>query len=324
MARWQYYLLLLLTAALPVGVTAAREPDTVSLISACIEARFENNDEEVFRDTELELGKLCPRLARVLRAGDDPRLADITPPPADRMSLAQLQDLRQALESFRTGPDRTGRFDRGMLEEVIAASYEPVEEAPAKEPSLFERFDEWLRSLLGDTDPDTVRPIADWFEALGLSEETWDLILKISVVLLIAFALFVVFNELRAGGSIGLWRRLRYRATRLFARRRRQRGSRARASRETRATLPPRERAIALLRHALEALTRGGTITHSASRTNREIAHQLESRSSPCATGFRQLADIADRVLYSPWQPDETALQTMEAVVRRCEQETEA
>ena len=324
MARWQCYLLLLLTAALPAGVAAAGEPDTVSLISACIEARFENSDGEVFRDTELELGKLCPRLARALRAGDDPRLADITPPPADRMSLAQLQDLRQAMESFRTEPGESGRFDRGVLEEAIAASYEPIEESPAKEPSLFERFDKWLRSLFGDTDPDTVRPIADWFEALGLSEETWDLILKISVVLLIAFALFVVFNELRAGGSTGLWRRLRYRATRLFARRRGQRGSRARTTRETLASLPPRERAIALLRHALEVLTRGGTITHSASRTNREIARQLESRSLPCATGFRQLADIADRVLYSPWQPDEAALQTMETVVRRCEREAEA
>lgn len=314
---------LLLLSGITLLPAAGAAPATEALLADCIEAQFRTDTDEVFRDVRLKLREVCPRLARVLQGGDDPRLTDITPRPGINLTLAQLQDLQRALGSYHSRPATAPPLDRALLEESIANSYEPVVETP-KEPTLFERFDKWFNSLFDNTDPDKVRPVVNFFEALGLTREAWNIILQVLVVLLIAFTLFVIFNELRAGGVAGLLQRLRFRAMRLLQRRAESGTTACTFSWSQLDTMSPRQRVVALLRHELRLLMQNRLISQVENRTNREIARQLATAGSPCAEGFGRLAPLADRVLYSTWQPADTELQDMEDIVRQCEREAGA
>ena len=290
------------------------------LIQQCIDNQFLGT-EDVRRDTELRIEKSCPHLARALEQAvrkDDARLTNITPPPRSKLTLAQLLDIRYGLNSFQTDPNRQGRaVDHELLDGIIKDTYLPFEETP-EELTLFERFNNWVNSLWERVAPDDPSPFFDWLEGTGIAEWPWEAIFQVTVVLLILFALYVIFNELRAGSADGLLRRVGYRALNIF-RKRDEESSQGDFNWSRLNTLSPRQRIIALLRYELAMLVKRRQLSGERSRTNREISNQLREKHSAYSAGFGELTPTADRALYSQHDLTESESGRAEEIVRTAE-----
>ena len=242
------------------------------------------------------LTRLCAvallALAGIAAASDDSRKPRQPP---------ESPEARLDLDAWRADWDRglpAPRLDPARVKEILAAL-----EQPKRPPSLWERFDQWLRSWFGDASERVDAP--NWLAQLLQAIPAWvyKAIFWTLLGALVACLLVIVFIELRAAG---VWRR----------RARAQAVADAIATATTGpaapapglagiAALPLREQPAALLQWGIRQLVVRRVLPADRSLTNGELLALVRARAPDELARFRRLTLAAEAVVYGRQEPDE-------------------
>lgn len=264
-------------------------------VERCIDSQFKAG-EATDRTASIKLSKSCPVLAR---SRQHPLLKQIQPPLKDELSVSQLLDVRAILQSrSRAKPAASpAKYAYTGLETLLEETYIP-NESFKPDPTLWQRFIEWLRDLLAPEDAEAPQWLEDFLDAIELpDEDTIMLFLKGAVALLVLLTLLMIFNELRAANILSAWRHIR----------RQRRASTQEPdfelqddnlSLEAISRLPDRQFAGKLLVRTLKNLMQRGLLPARFSLTNRELLSRLDAKQQPLRSDLDRLFTDTDAGLY--------------------------
>ncbi len=258
-------------------------------------------EEPAEMDTPRDIYRDCPHLPPLF---DLAAPLGIELPEGGELTLSQLLDIRDALDS-RHQPT-TSPLDESRLQALLAETLVNVE------PSLWERFMEWLNDwFIEEKKGDKLPEWLEWLNKLDISREQSQFIFNLSLALLVLMALGILFNELR---RLPLSR---------AARAQRRKGGGADATpadtlpdwSHIRA-LPPRQQATVLLRHLLRLMQERELLPDPRARTAGECVEAVATTLPEARPAFAHVAEAADRGLFGREQPliDEALLAEAEAL----------
>jgi Domain of unknown function (DUF4129) len=186
-------LALLLAAA---AVPCAQPRDAVRVIDDCI-ARL---------DSELDVGYAriaarCPELTPALTEGPwAPWLPAGWDRPNNQLTAGGLSELRGLL-AREASPAVSGR--PAPHPERVAAVLATVTRLDPGSVSWWQRFKEWLRSIVAARGERSDHWLARWLEGMRLATSTGQLIVWSALTLVVALAAGIIVNELRIAGLLG-------------------------------------------------------------------------------------------------------------------------
>ena len=209
---------------------------------------------------------------------------------ADRLTPEQADVLAETLAAYQ-GPSVGAELDGSKLQQILADLHvwEP------ETTSLWQRFQDWLGSLLSDGTAFNLNP--EWIEALlQLSAAEW--VWRLCMVAFLAAAVIVVVNEIRQShwrprrpqGAVALPADLQTTAPAL--------------SWQDIDALPLHQRPSAILRLVLSSLDADVVTFSSAGDTHRDIALASARLGAARGASLRQLAKGAERTRFGGWRPN--------------------
>lgn len=238
------------------------------------------------------LAELCPEVpAGIAASALGPFL---TPEWSDWAPPVKLERLRALLA--HPEPDGSARRPDPAAVPAIVEQTKAAAEAPS--PSLWSRFKDWLRSLLGEQSRDDGSGwLAKWLNDHMPAEKTVVAILYVILAALVAGIGWIVYTELQAAGA--------------FRRRTGKRGSRAAAP----AAAPPEasldgaseaEAPSILVTLLVGELRRLGRVQDRLSMTHRELGRAARFDAAADGEAFEGVLGAAERLRYAgaPPAPD--------------------
>ena len=229
------------------------------------------------------LEQACPGLTRALdHLG---YLALLPQELRDELENDDLLELADIEQRYSAAPDRQV-LDPAALTPILATLQPPQSEQPL---SLFERFKHWLRNAFDRQQADSESWLSRWLQGARVPDAVSRALIYGSIVLILALALAVVINELRAAGVF------------------RRNAKRAHSAKSTAATtnaaalamLGGEGRAPALLRMLVHTLVHSGRLRTERSLTHRELCTQAMFDDDTQRARFRQVALLAERSVYA-------------------------
>lgn len=310
----------LILAGLLLLVTTARAsdlpaPQLLQIVEQCIDGQFQAG-EATSRGQSVDLRQTCPGLAS---ARNHVLLSHIQPPLADEISVSQLLDIRAILHSHTRTTEADRNYAYTDLDTLLQATYVPREEFKP-DPTIWQRFIEWLRDLLTPEDAEPPAWLKGFLDSIELPEaDTVVLFLKGAVALLVLLTLLMIFNELRAANVLAAWRHIR-----------RQRKAHSdqpgfvlqdkNLSLDQISRLPDKQFAGKLLLRTLRQLMERRILPSRLSLTNRELLKQLPPEKNALLADLHRLIDASEAGLYGDRTLDPQQRQQMLQLSRKLTQ----
>ncbi len=238
-----------------------------------------------------ELEDACPGIDHALAQSG--YAGFISENESDQLTSYGLVDLQYFLDRYRPSPDgASAAADVGQLASILDTLQQ---EQQAERPlTLMERFSRWLNGLTRRSPEDQEPWFARWLRDFDVAEGIVRSIVYVAIILIIALAIAVIVNELRAAGVF---------------RRRERRGAAAPAMSEggldlSRATIadldrvPAADRPALLLRMLVNTLVKTGRLRAEKSLTHRELGMRAAFDASDQRQSFNRVASLGERILY--------------------------
>lgn len=269
-------------------------PQLVQAVEQCIDSQFQAG-EATRRDQTIKLQQTCPMLAS---ARQHTLLSPVQPPLTDEITVSQLLDIRAILHTRTRSAASKRQYAYTDLDALLEETYLPREEFKP-DPTLWQRFLEWLRELLTPEDAEPPPWLQAFLDSIELPEtDSVILFLKGALALLVLLALLMIFNELRAANLLSAWRHIK-----------RPRGKPAdyqpdfsapgkNLSLEQISRLPDNQFAGQLLSRTLLTLMQRQILPPRFSLTNRELLFRLQQQNSTLLPDLRRLVDNSEAGLY--------------------------
>jgi hypothetical protein len=275
-------------------------------LTDCIDLQFERSPApDSF--SEIDLAADCPEL--LLSLADSVWVNKTSLANHDHPSLAQLADLRYFLLGTFSQPESGRTLDFSRLESILAETLDTDDHDQGQ--SWWERLLSWLRQRHKDRDDVDLRWLDAWLEKLSFSETTAEIVTYSVAALLLLLAIGLVINEVRLA-----------RQGRSAFRPHRTVHSGPTGAAPVAAATPPDAQQLPgklpeLLNVCIDYLIRNQRLPEARSSTNREFLHHLLHRGDNAASGFDQLLQQAECVLYGDRHIDAQTL-------RQCRQQAAA
>jgi hypothetical protein len=231
----------------------------------------------------------CPGL---LALPDSWRAALVPPLEADTVTPAQLADLRALLPAPPAEPHYS--LDYRAIPAVLAQTLQAEERIASA--AWWERILAWLKEHLGQEQSTQLDWLENWFARFAPPEDLVQGIFYLSLVLIVALAVLIVINEIRALG-LDFKRRHSPALAALGTRAAIQAGPSLAQIRD----LPLAGQLPALLALSIRHLAQQGALPDDPSLTNRQYRRHLARH--PAEPNFAQLARRAEAVLYGGQTP---------------------
>lgn len=231
-----------------------------------------------------DLNTACPGLEDALQAlGLDRMLYDGW---RERLTRDSLRDLVRLEASYR-GALPASPPEVSALSAILAQLAREQNPAPK---SWWDALTAWFHTWLKSHDADSFSWLDHWLEHLEQSTALWHAILYSLIAVVLMFAVWVVFNELKAAG-VGSKRRPQSAAPR---------GAVADDAVLAQASLPaaPGDQVAALLRRLVKRLLQTGRLKAERALTHRELVLGSSFDSESQRAAFAALASTAEAVLY--------------------------
>lgn len=269
-------------------------PQLVQAVEQCLETQFRAG-EATSRDQTINLQQTCPTLAG---ARQHTLLSAVQPPLSDSITVSQLLDIRAILHTRTRSAASARQYTYTDLDALLEETYLPREEFKP-DPTLWQRFIQWLRELLTPEDAEPPPWLQAFLESIELPEtDTIILFLKGTLALLVLLALLMIFNELRAANLLSAWRHIK-----------RQRGKPTddqpdfpapgkSLSLEQISHLPDKQFAGQLLSRTLLTLMQRQILPPRFSLTNRELLTRLPQERNALLPDLHRLVDTSEAGLY--------------------------
>ena len=267
-------------------------------LTDCIDLQFERSPApDSF--SEIDLAVDCPELLLSLAVStwvDKTSLSN-----HDHPGLAQLADLRYFLLGTFSHPESGRSLDFSRLESILAATLDTQDHDQGQ--NWWERLLSWLRQRHKDQDETDIRWLDAWLEKISLSETTAEIITWSTTALLLLLATGLVINEVRLA-----------RQGRSAFRPHRTVHSGPTGAMPVAAATPAAAQQLPgkvpeLLNVCIDYLIRNQRLPEARSSTNREFLRHLLRRGDSAASGFDQLLQQAECVLYGNRHIDTQTLQ---------------
>lgn len=271
-------------------------------------------------DPELDVGlqrieQRCPGLVpRLERSGVTALLPRDWKRPRSELSAGGLRALRRALGDGSLpgvlSPARSAAPDTLVLQALIAGASNRSE----ADSRLWARFRHWVHAMVGGlrSDDEGRNPLSR-FKRLELPERVWTLLAYTAMLVLLAFAIWIVRAELRAAGLL--------RRTPAAGALRAANASAAGAANAVFAELPLLERPAWLLQQLGVSLQRLGRLSSPGALTPREMASVAELDDPADRAPLQAIAMAAERVRFGaapPTLPElEPAVNAAQALLQR-------
>lgn len=298
---WLLFRVLAAGALFYTGHCSASAPNDSILYNAldeCIDAQFEHSSTPDSY-SEIDLAAACPDLLRSLADSDwlERTAFDNYHSP----SLAQLADLRYFLLGSLSEPQPGEALDFSRLESILTETLDTDKHDQGQ--NWWERLLSWLRQRHKDRDDVDLLWLEEWLDKFSLTEATAELLLYSITFILILLAVGLVINEVR----------LARQGRALFHSRDTTQSGAVAAAAESAATLADAQQtahtAPELLNVCIEYLIHRQRLPQAHSKTNREYLLHLTRNGDSAATGFEQLLQQAECILYGDRQIDADTLQ---------------
>jgi hypothetical protein len=208
-----------------------------------------------------------------------------------QIDIVRYGDLLQLAADLDRPAQRLSLVDT-LLPEILAETSRPA----LPPPSWAERVRAWLRERLGGRDGVAPQWLQDWLTRFTAHRELLDVLLRITVVLTLVGALYVVLREVEIGGG---WRRLWRRSGRHAPPALRAAPAAATPLRWSDVlALPVTEQPSALLHWLLLELHTRQLLPSDTSLTNRELLTLLRTPHPTLHAPFAALLDALEPYLY--------------------------
>ena len=195
MQRWHRVTSVLAAAGMTLLASTATFADPVAALDGCIHTLDAERDIGYAR-----ISARCPQLAGELRAGGiEPWLPSGWRDPNNDLSAGSLAELRDALAAEQARPVLRAAPSTRTLPRILDRLTSPV----ISTGGWWSRFRQWLRRVM---EPREEPPEASWLSRLrvrlGLTQGAWQIIGYGTLCAIIALALVIVGNELKAAGLL--------------------------------------------------------------------------------------------------------------------------
>ena len=170
-------------------------------LEACITTQLPAADAEEWEQL-VHVREYCPAVHEWLQQGVDQKIIDNFNPVAPRHLT--LVELHVAMAAARTPSLADTRFSFDSLQSVVAQ----LEIKEVEELSLWKRLVTWLNSHFKSNDIETGW-LDDLIDEIRGWEAAFDIIFRISMVLIVLMALVLIGNEMRLFGWRGMSDRVR-------------------------------------------------------------------------------------------------------------------
>jgi len=246
-----------------------------------------------------ELDAACPGLEHALvQLGYAPFVSEAQ---LDALTVHGLVDLQQLADRYRQPPDVAANPIEVTTLGPILESLRQEQRAELPD-TWFQRLKRWLRSVFDRPQQDSDSWLSRWLQERTIPEKVRDGIINGLILLVIALAVAVVFNEARAAG---LLRRGGRRSSRM--------PDRAAGPEPRRLSLAdldsaaPEERPSLLLRLLVATLVDAGRLRTEKSLTHRELSQRADFDAADQRENFQRVAVLGERLLYGDARvaPDE-------------------
>jgi len=248
----------------------------------------------------------CPELLPALEKAPWRQLLPST--LGARREEISAQSLRALAELVRHAGDAATQRTappREMLDPVLAALGEQGQQGATR----WERFKRWLRQKFEDRpDDDEAGWLEKWSRQIHTSEGVAQALTYVGYALVVALALYVILQELRAAG---LWSAASRAARRAPGAEWRQRLMLADVL-----AAPLAERPGMLLRLLGEALARAQRLPAAEGLTASAIVRRARLEEDADRTALAQVARTADEVRYAPQPPADASIEVAVADAR--------
>jgi hypothetical protein len=303
--RLSLFLLLATSPAVYSQTAGDDAPGAWEILSTC--AQIEESDHTGLDALEQD----CPGLRHALY---ELGYLDMLPQASlDQLTIWNVQDLEAIAARYRE-PPAASSIDPAALEGVL----DSLRGQSAQQPqSLWERFRAWLRDIFNRQAQQEESPswLSRWLDDFTLSERLADIIFWSVVALVIALAIGVIVNELRAAGIL------------------RRRSSKAQAADSAPAPLavaaipriedldrvPRADRPSLILRVLIATLQQTGRLTSAKSLTHREVTSRAAFDGADQHETFQRIALLAEATLYAGVLPADADIDAIVGEGRRLE-----
>ena len=284
--------ILLLFSVFAGSAFASDNSEITYAFNTCIN-KLLAQEKQVFKDNSVSLKKDCPKLLPFLK---QPVLAHFSPPLQNKTSFSQLLDISRALETSRTTQSKgKWKLDHDGLNSLLDEVYVP--ETNTKEIKSFtDIFWQWVE--------ENIRKYLDsdnWFTRnfdldIKPGDNFFDGLKNTVIVVLIAFILYIVINELYAANI-----------SKYFARRKAKKAIADSGQGSVSKTLyglndilqlSIRQQVPALLRYSLQLLVKKGVIPKRYSLTNQEFLTIARKHLPELSRDLEIIINTSDKVLY--------------------------
>lgn len=301
MARPWLIIRVLVAGALffPGYCSASGSNDTIlyNELNDCIDLQFEHSPApDSF--SEIDLAADCPEL--LLSLTDSVWVAKTSLANHEHPSLAQLADLRYFLLGTFNQPEPDRTLDFSPLESILAETL--VTDDHDQGQNWWEQLLGWLQQRHKDRDDADFSWLKEWLETFSLPETTAAFVTYSVVALLLLLAAGIIINEVRLA-----------RQGRSAFRPHRTVRSGPAGTAPVAADTPPDAQQLPgkvpeLLDICIDYLIRNQRLPEARSSTNREFLRHLLHSGDSAASGFDQLLQQAESVLYGDRQIDTQTL----------------
>lgn len=285
-------LVILLLLAAPAAGSQEADPAAGAVVAAhdSIARCIETATGEELGLAELE--EACPGLEHALT--ESGYVGFVGETEIEQLTTYSLADLRYFIERYRSSPEgeTSPAHDVSQLASVLDAL--EAEQRTDRPPTLMERFKRWLNGLINRQQQEQDPWLVNWLRDLDISERIVRGIVYGSILLIIAIALGVIVNELRAAGVF------RRRGRRLAAVPVESDGG-LDLSHATLADLDrvaASDRPALLLRVLVNTLVNTGRLRAEKSLTHRELGTRAAFDAVDQRQSFNRVAALGERMLY--------------------------
>lgn len=271
--------------------------DAIEVVQRCSDSA----SEDVYGLTNLE--SECPGLTQALEdLGYLPLLSD---PMRDVLQVYDLSDLLQVADWYQQRAAQDVRVDTlaPILDSLRA-------QEPQRPPTLFERFKRWLRSLLERRQQDSGNWLSQWLEDVDIPTAVTRTLLLGAMILAVALAIAVIYNELRAAGVLRKRPVVQDPVVQATA------GAAPAASEADLDAATAERKAPMLLRMLVATLVKSGRLRTERSLTYRELCTRANFDDNEQRECFRRVAVLAERTVYGSAEVSAEELEPVVAAAR--------
>jgi len=296
------------TAGPATAGNGAAAPAPLEVIESCSRAE---DAEDAIGVNELE--PFCPGIEHALvQFGYAPFISESQ---LNGLSTYSLVDLQHLAERYTGAGAVAALPDVARLDSILHSIEEPVH---VESPGLLERFKRWLRDILGRQQAEPGSWLNRWLPEFHVPQSVTTVLTYSLVVLVLALAIAVVINELRANGVLKRDKAARSGAVGPTG------GSAAIAALQSLDTAPLHERPSILLRMLVTTLVKSGRLRTERSLTHRELASGASLDEQSQREVFQRVAALGERTLYGGQDVPEPEIESVIAAGRSLDSQLRA